>query len=69
MIVKIQEDGHPMSYVYHSAFNMSVDKTGRIVVWANDTDGNGYKEVFDPSSYSLIIEQNDDAKEFYRKYM
>lgn len=69
MIVKIQEDENPIGVVFFSAFSVSIDETGKIVVWSKDTDGKGCQDVFKPSSYRIIVENNNDAKVFYKKHM
>lgn len=69
MIVKIQQEGSPMSYVYFSAFSVNVRENGGIIVWATDVDNKSYREDFEPSSYQIIVEKNNDAKEFYKKHM
>ena len=69
MIVKIQEEGNPISNVFFSAFSVDVDKKGKIVVWATDIDNKSYRCDFEPSSYQIIVEKDDDAKQFYKKHM
>ena len=69
MIIKIQEEGNPIGNIFFSAFSVNVDKNGKIVVWATDTDNKSYRTDFEPSSYQIIIEAKDDAKKFYEKHM
>ena len=69
MIIKIQEDGNPIGNVFFTAFTMSVDEKGHIIVYATDSDNKSYRQEFEPSSYQIVIEKEDDAKMFYKKHM
>ena len=69
MIVKIQEEGSPMSHIYFSAFSVNVDKDGRIIIWAKDSDNRSYMDDFNPSSYQIVVEKENDVKAFYKKHM
>ena len=69
MIIKIQEEGSPISNIFFTAFSVNVDEKGKIIVWATDTDNKSYRKDFEPSSYQIIVEKEDDAKKFYKKHM
>ena len=69
MIIKIQEEGNPISNIFFTAFSVNVDEKGHIIVYATDTDNKSYRQEFEPSSYQIVIEKDNDAKMFYKKHM
>ena len=73
----IKSGQKPLMFYQHNRWSLpigvweslSVDEKGHIIVYATDSDNKSYRQEFEPSSYQIVIEKEDDAKMFYKKHM